>query len=47
MSDIALVVICVIGILLFGLYIFMIVKTSMDDVKAKKLEEQINKTGKA
>ena len=44
--DIAILIICIIGILLFGLYVFMIVKTSMDDVKAKKLEEQMNKNGK-
>jgi hypothetical protein len=42
--DIALLIICIIGILLFGLYVFMIVKTSMDDVKAKK-QEEINKKG--
>lgn len=50
--DIALTVICVLGILLFGLYLFVMIKTSMDDVKAKKLEklemeQQLNKNGKA
>jgi len=46
--DIALLIICIIWILLFGLYVFMLVKTSMDDVKAKKLEnEQMNKNGTA
>jgi hypothetical protein len=45
--DLALIIICVLGVLLFGLYFFMIVKTSRDDQKAKKLEEQTHKNGKA
>jgi hypothetical protein len=46
--DIALLIISIIGGLLFLLYIFMIIKTSRDDYKAKKLEEQQpNQNGKA
>lgn len=43
--DLALTIICVLGILLFILYIFVIIKTSRDDIKTKKMEEQMNKNG--
>jgi hypothetical protein len=45
--DLALTIICVLGILLFGIYIFAMIKTSRDDVKAKKLENEMRKNGQA
>ena len=44
--EFSLIAICVIGVVMFGAYMFFIVKTSMDDVKEKKLEEELRKNGK-
>lgn len=36
--DLALIIVGVIGVLMFGAYIFLIYKTSKDDERNKKLE---------
>jgi len=43
--DTGLIIFCIIGVLLFILYVFLLIKTSYDDQKAKKLEE-MSKNGK-
>jgi len=37
--DTGLIIFCAIGVLLFILYVFLLIKTSHDDQKAKKLQD--------
>lgn len=43
--DTALIIFCAIGALMFVAYVFLIIKTSRDDEKAKK-QEKLNSNGK-